>query len=227
MSTRTQRKEGFSSPLMDAALGDDNGDERLFATIQAVAATDEGAAAAARPPLCLDGAFWTAVLTIANAALGAGLLSIPYAFAQAGLLVGMLLTLLLVGGACVSLCVIMATMGRAQAADPGVSSFGTLVEWSCGKSASWAVEVTVILNSFGSCVGYLVLLGDVLTPLVAPALPASVRGHARTLVVLGAAAACLLLCLLRRISYLRYSAGVAVFACIFTTSMLAVQALER
>eukprot|EP00965_Chrysotila_dentata_P115585 3819901-Pleurochrysis_carterae.AAC.2 len=34
--------------------------------------------------LLLDGAFWTAVLTTANAALGAGVLAYPFAFRNAG-----------------------------------------------------------------------------------------------------------------------------------------------
>ena len=116
--------------------------------------------------LLCDGSFWTAVLTISNAALGAGLLSVPYAFASAGIISGGLVTFLLIVACFASLSIIMALMARAQAADPLVISFGTLVEWGCGPVAAWGVELLVILNSFGACVGYVVLLGDVITPLV-------------------------------------------------------------
>lgn len=185
--------------------------------------------AARRCGVLCDGGFWTAVLTISNAALGAGLLSVPYAIASAGWLTGGLATLVLVVLCFGSLCVIMGRMERAQAADPAVTSFGALVSWACGPAASWFVELLVILNSFGACVGYLVLLGDVLTPLLRGALHSALGttdDQSRTLVVVGAAALCLLLCFLRRISALRYSAAVAIFACFFTCGMLVVKAVR-
>ncbi len=190
----------------------------------------DSAAAEGRRALILDGGFWTAVLTISNAALGAGLLSVPYAFFSAGLLVGSLTTGVLILACFASLCVIMARMAKAQAADDAICSFGGLVGWGCGARASWLVEILVLLNSFGACVGYLVLLGDVLTPLLHAPLERWLHldgARARTAVVLGASLVALLLCLLRRISALRYSAAVAVFACFFVAGMLAAQASEH
>jgi amino acid permease len=177
-----------------------------------------------------DGGFWTAVLTIANAALGAGLLSLPYAIASAGMLVGPISCLVLIVGCFVSLCVILGLMDRASSSGQAINTFGELVRWGCGPAASWGVELLVILNSFGADIGYLVLLGDVFTPLLEGALKDAfgwTRDQARPLVVAGASLLCLLLSLLRRINMLRYSAGVAVFACFFTTGLLAAQAAEH
>lgn len=182
----------------------------------------------ARSNVFADGSFWTAVLTIANAALGAGLLSIPYAIASAGLASGGAALLVLIIACCASLCIIMARMAVAQAADPSVTSFGALVAWGCGPLAAWFVELLVLTNSFGACIGYVVVLGDVITPLVyaplqqlAPKLSAH---NARIAVCCVAAVFCLLLSLLRRISALRYTAAVAVFACFYTAGMLIIKA---
>lgn len=181
----------------------------------------------------LDGSFWTAVLTIVNAALGAGLLSVPFAFASSGFLTGAFAAVLLIGMSFLSLCIIMAYMMRAQAQDPQIVTFGALIGWGVGPRAAIFVDVLVFINGFGACIGYLVVLGDVFTPL---AMPIFNQGHgaashlkplARTIVVGVGSIFCLLLCLLRRISALKYTAAVAVFACCFTLVVLVVQALEH
>ena len=180
--------------------------------------------------LC-DPDFLSAVLTIANAALGTGLLGLPLAFRSAGVLGGTLITCALVVACAASLYIIMIRMGWAQAVDRDVKGFGALVRWGAGARTSWFVEVLVFVNCVGACIGYLVVLGDMLTPLlygllsrVAPSLPES---SARVVVVTGSAIPCLLLSLLRRISALRYMAGVAIFACFFTTGLLVVQAIQQ
>ncbi|EOD28417.1 vacuolar transporter [Emiliania huxleyi CCMP1516] len=180
-----------------------------------------------RPLLVRDAGFWTAVLTLCNAALGAGLLSLPYAVASAGLLVGSLSTCVLICASFASLCVIMGLMAQAG---PSVTSFGGLVRWGCGPAASNVVDGFVFLNSFGACVGYLVLLGDVVPPIVLDAVPAAKSmsaGQLRAAAASVASLPCLLLSMLRRISALRFTAGVAVFACFFTAGLLTAQAVQH
>ena len=141
-----------------------------------------------RATLC-DPDFWTATLTIANAALGTGLLGLPLAFRNAGVVGGAVMTCALVVVCAASLYVIMTRMGWAQAIDRDVKGFGALVRWGAGARTSWFVEVLVFINCVGACIGYLVVLGDMITPLllgpishIAPSLHES---SARIVIVVG------------------------------------------
>eukprot|EP00315_Gephyrocapsa_oceanica_P026907 CAMPEP_0185459330 /NCGR_PEP_ID=MMETSP1365-20130426/84590_1 /TAXON_ID=38817 /ORGANISM="Gephyrocapsa oceanica, Strain RCC1303" /LENGTH=73 /DNA_ID=CAMNT_0028065873 /DNA_START=1 /DNA_END=218 /DNA_ORIENTATION=- len=73
----------MSSQASSALLAD-----ALPTTAGSPSETSSPSARPDRPLLVRDAGFWTAVLTLCNAALGAGLLSLPYAVASAGLLVG-------------------------------------------------------------------------------------------------------------------------------------------
>ena len=90
-----------------------------------------------RATLC-DPDFWTATLTIANAALGTGLL-VSAAFRNAGVVGGAVMTCALVVVCAASLYVIMTRMGWAQAIDRDVKGFGALVRWGVGARlrGSW------------------------------------------------------------------------------------------
>jgi amino acid permease len=168
--------------------------------------------------LC-DSSFWTAVLTITNTALGAGLLSVPFAFMSAGYAGGLIATALLVSVCCLALYAIMIRMSWAQELDSTVKGFGALVRWGAGVRTSWFVDTLVFLNCFGACIGYQVVLGDTLTPLIAGSL-AKLPLSPRTILLLATAIPCLGLSLLRQISALKYTAGIAVFACFYTTGLL-------
>eukprot|EP00315_Gephyrocapsa_oceanica_P057882 CAMPEP_0185491922 /NCGR_PEP_ID=MMETSP1366-20130426/15071_1 /TAXON_ID=38817 /ORGANISM="Gephyrocapsa oceanica, Strain RCC1303" /LENGTH=407 /DNA_ID=CAMNT_0028100721 /DNA_START=55 /DNA_END=1278 /DNA_ORIENTATION=+ len=121
-------------------------------------------------------------------------------------------------------------MGLMAQAGPSVTSFGGLMRWGCGPAASNVVDGLVFVNSCGACVGYLVLLGDVVPPIVLDAVPAAKKmdaGQLRAAAASVASLPCLLLSMLRHISALRFTAGVAVFACFFTAGLLTAQAIQH
>jgi uncharacterized protein YneF (UPF0154 family) len=131
---------------------------------------------------CCDGGFWTAVLTTANAALGAGVLAYPVAFRDAGIVGGSLLLLLFAVAASVGLCIVLQCMSRAQAVNPSVQDYTKIVSTAFGTKAELGVTVLILLYVFGACWGYLVLLADTITPLVLKANPNLHETLIRTLV---------------------------------------------
>lgn len=132
--------------------------------------------------LARDGGFWTAVLTTANAALGAGVLAYPFAFSEAGLVGGSALLLAFAAIASVGLRAVFHCMARAQALDPSVRDYTKMVSTAFGAKAELAVTVLILLYVFGACWGYLVLLADTLAPLVRKAQPSLDEGLVRTLI---------------------------------------------
>ena len=177
--------------------------------------------AAASPPRSLvrDGAFWTAVLTTANAALGAGVLAYPVAFQGAGLAGGSLL-LGFATTASVGLGAVFQCMSAARRLDPRVRDYTKMVGAAFGTTAEALVTVLIVLYVFGACWGYLVLLSDTLGPLVRKVAPAVDESLVRTLLQCGSTAVCIGLCSLRSINTLKYSSALAVAAVLTTVVML-------
>mmetsp|Transcript_45063 Transcript_45063/g.146392 ORF Transcript_45063/g.146392 Transcript_45063/m.146392 type:complete len:410 (+) Transcript_45063:65-1294(+) len=178
--------------------------------------------AAASPPRSLvrDGAFWTAVLTTANAALGAGVLAYPVAFQGAGLAGGSLLLLGFATTASVGLGAVFQCMSAARRLDPRVRDYTKMVGAAFGTTAEALVTVLIVLYVFGACWGYLVLLSDTLGPLVRKVAPAVDESLVRTLLQCGSTAVCIGLCSLRSINTLKYSSALAVAAVLTTVVML-------
>jgi sodium-coupled neutral amino acid transporter 7/8 len=100
-----------------------------------------------------------AAAMLVNAAVGAGVLSLPYAFQSAGW-AGALLVLVVVG----SLQSFTLYVLSRWAEQTGSSSYGTLVYRALGPNVSIVVNIVVFVYLYGSAVAYLVILGDCLTP---------------------------------------------------------------
>uniref|UniRef100_A0A7S0Q5N9 Amino acid transporter transmembrane domain-containing protein n=1 Tax=Coccolithus braarudii TaxID=221442 RepID=A0A7S0Q5N9_9EUKA len=173
--------------------------------------------------LVCDSAFWAATFTTCNAALGAGVLAYPYAFMSAGLVPGPLLLLGLASLSCASLLVLVNEMASLLKMRPAVQTYTDIALYGLGPKSASFLQLIVLLNALGACWAYNVLLADVLAPVVIRAF--SLDAHedtylVRTAVMGSCAAICKLLCMLRRISALRYSSLLAVLATLFTVLML-------
>ena len=108
---------------------------------------------------------WGAVCTLANCAVGAGVLGLPWVFSCLGV----------AGGA--ALCAVAALLegrtlamlvacGRAY----GAATYQDLVAKSLGKTASAVTSSVIVLYLFGSCASYLIIVGDCLPSALAPLL---------------------------------------------------------
>lgn len=100
-----------------------------------------------------------AAAMLVNAAVGAGVLSLPFAFRSAGW-AGALIVLLVVA----SLQSFTLYVLSRWAEQTGSSSYGTLVYKALGPKVSVIVNIVVFVYLYGSAVAYLVILGDCLTP---------------------------------------------------------------
>ena len=154
-----------------------------------------------RSPLLCDGGFWTSVVTLTNAALGAGILSYPYAYSLSGIAVGSALTVMMCVFCAAGVCIIFHCMGIVQPRDASIRSYGDLVRTVLGSTCGVSIDVFIVLYMFGACVGYLILLADQLAPVFALA-PGVDSQEARLYVTLGASVLVLGLSLLRNISSL-------------------------
>ena len=187
----------------------------------------------ARSRYFCDRDFYTGCLGLINAMLGAAVLAYPFAFLSAGI-VGALVCVCILGPlSSAGVAVLLRSMRIASATDPSVRSFGGLVGAAFGPRLAGAVDALIVVYSFGTCIGYLILLGDVITPLVESAHPAwenaqPVMGQDPVwrLVLCASAVVCLLLSTLRTISALRYAAIAGVLATVFIVVMLVVQAAQ-
>jgi len=98
-----------------------------------------------------------AVANLCSATLGAGILSLPYAFQQAGLVAG---TVLLLGsGVATAVSIRLLTDACEFYKCP---SYEGLVEMHFGKKARTVVEVSILVFCIGCAVAYCIAIGDIL-----------------------------------------------------------------
>ncbi len=175
-------------------------------------------------PRCflVDAPFVTSALALVNSALGAGILAFPFAFMSAGLLGAGILSAAMGSLSFMALCFIFHCMRKAQNTDPDVRDYGQLVRWGCGLRWQRFVEVLVVFYEYGACIGYIILLGDMIQPI----LPASL-GLGRTAIECACTVPCVLLCALPSVSALKYTAATAVLASFLLVGVIAHQAITE
>jgi hypothetical protein len=104
---------------------------------------------------------WGAVFIIINAALGAGLLAFPVAFYSAGgILPALLVMMFLLVWIVVGLLVLAHLAENLQAA-----TFEDVVGRACGPVVKAVVDGCIIVYTFGTCIAFLVVIGDQLQDL--------------------------------------------------------------
>ena len=105
---------------------------------------------------------WGTICSMCSATLGAGALSLPYAFKNLGL--GFGLIALVVTAAASNYSVVLLTSAIART---GTRSYEELTVLLFGKAMGVIVELNIIVFCFGSSVAYTVAVGDLLHPLTA------------------------------------------------------------
>jgi amino acid permease len=97
-----------------------------------------------------------------SATLGAGALSLPYAFSALGIVGGVACLTLVAAASHYSVVLLTSALTRA-----GARSYEELTVNVFGKAFGVLVELNIIAFCFGSAVAYIVALGDLLHPLTA------------------------------------------------------------
>ena len=107
------------------------------------------------------GSIKASIFNLCSATLGAGTLSLPYAFSRVGIVVGILL---LVSAAVISVFSIRLLLKCRQWTL--LSSYEDLSFHCFGHRITVLVEVIILLFCFGTAAAYIVAVGDIVTPIL-------------------------------------------------------------
>jgi amino acid permease len=183
----------------------------------------------APPPTPLaDGRSGTVLSTIAvviNNLVGAGLLALPYTFYRASLVPGA--AAMVATGLLNALSMLLLARSCELS---GARSYRELAEFAFGKRAETFISAVMAVYTLGSCVSYIVLLGDALPELLAeagdPATSPALALLSAPAAILPITAAAVLfpLALSRDLSSLRYTAGVSFLCILYTAGMVTARA---
>jgi amino acid permease len=99
-----------------------------------------------------------AIFNLMNYALGAGILALPYAFRQAGLIMGALLVIA-VGSATIFGMFLLLSASRTAKA----YGYEQLARVSYGDNFAQFVKITIIIDSFGALSAYMILIAETTT----------------------------------------------------------------
>jgi len=137
-----------------------------------------------------------------SATLGAGALSLPYAFQHLGVAGGALALFITASAAQYSVTLLVSAISAT-----GTKSYEELTVYTFGKTLGFVVEVNILVFCFGSVIAYTVAVGDLLEPLIMlPSIQAMAPWLNRQLVMCLFWAGCMLpLSLVERLSALQCS----------------------
>lgn len=96
-----------------------------------------------------------AIFNLMNYALGAGILALPFAFVNAGLIMGIFLVSLVASATVFSMFLLLGASRVAKA-----YGFEQLARSSYGDNFAQFVKITIIVDSFGALSAYMILIAD-------------------------------------------------------------------
>ena len=165
----------------------------------------------ALPPTPAGASIGSGVLNMSNTILGAGMLALPHALAQCGLVVGLLLLVLFAGLSLLGLHLVSAAADLAGRP----ASFYAVAEKAVPGSGL-LIDVAIAVKCFGVATAYLIIVGDAMPQAVAPFGATGVLLD-RRLWTLGAAVAVSPLAYLRQIDALRHTSLLALISVLLVT----------
>ena len=114
------------------------------------------------PPFDKENAdLWGTVWNMCSATLGAGALSLPYAFQRLGVVGGALAITITASAAHYSVSLLVGAITVS-----GAKSYEELTVYCFGKKMGFVVEVNILVFCFGSVIAYTVAVGDLLEPVL-------------------------------------------------------------
>ena len=109
-----------------------------------------------------EGSIRGSVFNLASATLGAGALSVPYAFKAMGVGLGFVIIVICAVATTFSIRLLIITRTRT-----GLSSFEVITDHLFGSKAATLVECSIAIFCFGSGVAYCKTIRDFLAPIIA------------------------------------------------------------
>uniref|UniRef100_A0A0G4G870 Amino acid transporter transmembrane domain-containing protein n=1 Tax=Chromera velia CCMP2878 TaxID=1169474 RepID=A0A0G4G870_9ALVE len=120
------------------------------------------------PPPSKGATCWATVINIVNNIVGAGMLSLPFALAEASAALGVLFILLMGAGGCVSFCIIALCCKKC-----GAGTYRQCWGKSVGWQSVWVCDLSIFSVSLFACSGFLILIKDFLTKALTSFFPAA------------------------------------------------------
>uniref|UniRef100_A0A7S4IB43 Amino acid transporter transmembrane domain-containing protein n=1 Tax=Vannella robusta TaxID=1487602 RepID=A0A7S4IB43_9EUKA len=149
-----------------------------------------------------------AIFNVISSVLGGGILSFPYAFAAAGILNGIFSTLILSVFAYAALIIIILTYETF--AKEKADSYQSVVRAVFGRGMELFMILSIALYSFGSCIAFLVIIGDQFVPIIQEFLGYDAWYASRWFIISTTTLVIVLpLCLMKEINRLKYSSFLA------------------
>ena len=158
------------------------------------------------------------IANVSNAALGSGLLAFPFAYSQAGSILGLIVTVL-----CGIVCAISLTVLAKCARNHDAATYPDLADKMYGHRGKQVMLIAQIGYTFATTVGYLIVLGTMVAPFISD--NGSKLLHSTVSVCAGLAA--LPLCLMRSIDNLGPTSIIGVIAMLFTCTVIAYYGLSE
>ena len=100
-------------------------------------------------------------LNLLNTIVGGGILALPFAFRSCGLLTGVLYQLVFGAMSWYGCYLLLDCLQHAKTA----TSFEALAQAAFGRAGFLAYNLAALVNCYGACVSYVIVVGDVLEPL--------------------------------------------------------------
>jgi amino acid permease len=164
-----------------------------------------------------DGSAWGSVFNLCNSAIGAGILALPYAFHQAGVVMGMVCMIVMA----LMLAFTNKVLVWTNRLNPEAKSYEKLVRAVFGHKTSILVTWSVILTTFGACTGFLVIIADILPPLVKLVVSDPEWVSSRIAVTIAVSVVGILpLASLKNFNSLRFSSTMAIVSVTFTVFVI-------
>jgi len=164
-----------------------------------------------------DGSVWGSVFNLCNSAIGAGILALPYAIHQAGLVLGILCMIVM----CLMLAFTNKILLWTNRLNPEAKSYEHLVKAVFGHKTSILVTWSVILTTFGACTGFLVIIADILPPIVKLVVDDPSWVSSRVAVTIAVSVVGILpLASLKNFNSLRFSSTLAIISVSFTVFVI-------
>jgi len=119
------------------------------------------------------GTVFSSTFNLTNESIGSGILSLPFAMSQCGIVLGPMM-MLVVSSLMGYTSVIISQTARLC---PKAKSYEKLVGAALGPRASLVMAACIVFQTFGSCTSYMVIIGDSFTPILENYFPHVTYSH--------------------------------------------------
>ncbi|KAG9395202.1 Amino acid transporter transmembrane [Carpediemonas membranifera] len=162
-----------------------------------------------------DAGMLSSIFNIANTILGAGTVTLPYAFKSAGIALG----LVLIVASYLMMTFSMRVLVRAcHRLSPRLYSYRALAQKCFGRWAGPVIELLIALLTTGVLIAYTVIIGDYVSSLAESYLPFLPFLHSPLVIRIVVVVAVIFpLCCLKSLRLLSFTSGISVVCVLFTT----------